>query len=87
MRLAQSNMDFDLANGVATLTLASDNVGIDATDAGTIDIIVDGSTTLNPRTLNLTVNLDLAGGNDRVLVAKSADRVETQWDGLACQLC
>ena len=67
VRLAQSNEDFDLANGVATLTLARDNVGIDAMDAGTIDIIVDGSTTLNPRTLNLTVNLDLAE-NDRVLV-------------------
>ena len=58
-------MGFDLANGVATLTLASDNAGIDREMddgnggmvgvVGTITIIVDGSTTLNPRTLNLTV--------------------------------
>ena len=39
---------------------------------GTITIIVDGSTTLNSRTLNLAVKLDLAGdANDRELVSTS----------------
>ena len=56
---------------------------------GTITIIVDGSTTLNSRTLNLAVKLDLSGAaNDRELVSRNkSDRVETQWDGLSCQLC
>ena len=43
---------------------------------GTITIIVDGSTTLNSRTLNLAVRLDLAGdANDRELVSTSL----TEW--------
>ena len=73
VRLAQSDEDFDLANGVATLKLAGDNGGIDhAGGAGTITVIVDGSTTLNSRTLNLAVMLDLGGDlNDRELVSTS----------------
>ena len=63
VRLGQLDEDFDLANGVATLKLAGDNAGIDRAEAdggtGTITIIVDGSTTLNSRTLNLAVNLDV----------------------------
>ena len=40
---------------------------------GTITIIVDGSTTLNSRTLNLAVKLDLAGAaNDRELVSTTS---------------
>ena len=38
-----------------------DMVGV----VGTITIIVDGSTTLNSRTLNLAVKLDLVGGRQR----------------------
>ena len=76
VRLAHSDEDFDLANGVATLKLAGDNAGIDRADAdggaGTITIIVDGSTTLNSRTLNLAVNLDVMGdADDRELVSTS----------------
>ena len=74
VRLAQSDEDFDFANGVATLKLAGDNDGIDQTGgAGTITIIVDGSTTLNSRTLDLAVKLDLAGdANDRELVSATS---------------
>jgi hypothetical protein len=81
VRLAQSDKGFDLANGVATLKLAGDNGGIDRMEGedgsmvgvvGTITIIVDGSTTLNSRTLNLAVKLDLSGAaNDRELVSTS----------------
>ena len=40
---------------------------------GTITIIVDGSTTLNSRTLNLAVKLDLSGAaNDRELVSATS---------------
>ena len=81
IRLAQSDEDFDLANGVATLKLAGDNDGIDRMMddgnggmvgvVGTITIIVDG-TTLNSRTLSLAVKLDVAGdANDRELVSTS----------------
>ena len=92
VRLAQSDEDFDLANGVATLKLAGDNAGIDRTEqdggTGTITIIVDGSTTLNSRTLNLAVNLDVVGRRRRPRTGfHNSDRVETQWDGLSCQLC
>ena len=77
VRLAQSDKDFDLANGVATLKLAGDNAGLTMRmGAGTITIIVDGSTTLNSRTLNLAVKLDLAGdANDRELVSTGL----TEW--------
>ena len=69
--LTQRDKDFDLANGVATLKLAGNNAGI-ATEPGTITIIVDGST-LNSRTLNLAVNLDVMGDDtdDRELVSRS----------------
>ena len=86
VRLAQSDKGFDLANGVATLKLAGDNGGIDRTEGdgddsagvvGTITIIVDGSTTLNSRTLNLAVKLDLLGAaNDRELVSTTS---LTEW--------
>ena len=78
VRLAQSDEDFDLANSVATLKLPGDNNGIDRAvseedgsgGVGTITIIVDGSTTLNSRTLSLAVKLDLGGdANDRELVS------------------
>ena len=77
VRLAHSDKDFDLDNGVATLKLAGDNLGIDhANGAGTITIIVDGSTTLNSRMLGLAVKLDLAGeANDRELVSTGL----TEW--------
>ena len=77
VRLAHSDKDFDLDNGVATLKLAGDNLGIDHADgAGTITIIVDGSTTLNSRMLGLAVKLDLAGeANDRELVSTGL----TEW--------
>ncbi len=71
MRLAQSDEDFDLANGVATLEFAGDNSDLIGAEV-TITIIVDGSTNLNPRTLNLAVNLDLGeDANGRELVSTS----------------
>ena len=86
VRLGQLDDDFDLANGVATLKLAGDNAGIDRMMdvagemvgvVGTITIIVDGSTTLNSRTLNLAVKLDLDEENvsDRELVSTTL----TEW--------
>ena len=78
VRLAQHEMGFDLANNVATLKLPGDNAGITGTDAGTITIIVDGSTTLNSRVLNLTVNLDVMGeADDRALVSTTG---LTEWE-------
>ena len=72
VRLPHDDDDFDLADSVATLELAGTNAGVIALEAGTITIIVDGST-LNSRTLNLAVNLDVMGddADDRELVSRS----------------
>jgi len=70
--LAHTVTAAELAAGSATLSIPGDTASLDATANG-IRIIVDGTTTLSDRTLQLTVNLVLSGGvggaaaNNRVL--------------------
>jgi len=62
---------FDKANNIATLRIPGTNAALTG-GATAVTLTIDGSTTLNPRTLQIAVNLDLvtAGltANDRNLV-------------------